>query len=57
MNAAKTGNLGSKGDVHLHVTTHYHMHAIVSDGVAGMLEKHNDTFARHLQNQLRKMNR
>lgn len=54
--ASQGGSSGS-GDVHVHVHQTNHLHAIDGDGVGQMLEKHADTFSRHLEGQLRKMNR
>jgi hypothetical protein len=44
---------------HIHATAHFapQIHALDADGVDRVLEKHQDTFQRHFENTLRKMNR
>jgi len=56
-NAARNGNLtGSGGDIHLHVTHAPQIHAVDSEGVERMLTKHADTFTKHINNHIRKLN-
>jgi hypothetical protein len=57
-NAARNGNLdGGGGDVHVHHHMTSHIHAIDGASVKGMLEKHADVFARHVDGHIRKLNR
>jgi len=55
--AARSGSGDSGPAVQLHYRPTYHVQTIDGSGVRGMLEKHSDEFSRHMNNQLRKMNR
>ena len=43
--------------IHVHHTNHYTVHAIDGASVEGMLNKHASTFHKHVENQLRRMNK
>ncbi len=55
--AAKFGGDSSGGDVHVHHSPTYHIHAIDGASVRGMLTKHKEEFSQHFHGELRKMNR
>ncbi len=51
-----TGNSKS-GDTHVHIHSSPTVHALDSEGMSRVLDKHSDTLAQHFNNHLRKMNR
>jgi hypothetical protein len=54
--AARSGNTGGGGEVHLHAHFTPHIEALDADGVDRVLTKHRDTFAKHFHDHVRKMN-
>ncbi len=55
--AAKFGGDSSGGDVNVHHSPTYHIHAIDGASVRGMLTKHKEEFSQHFHGELRKLNR
>jgi hypothetical protein len=57
-NMAKSGGM-SGGGAHVQMAAHFSptVHAMDSEGVDRVLEKHQDKFQQHFQRTLRKMNR
>jgi hypothetical protein len=57
-NMAKNGGMSQQA-AHVHMAAHFapHVHALDSDGVDKVLEKHQATFQKHFQRTLRKMNK
>jgi hypothetical protein len=45
------------GDTHIHHHSTYHVQALDSDGVDRVLHEHHETFARHFENHVRRLNR
>jgi len=57
-NMARSGNMGGGGSqVHLHHSPTYHVQTIDGDGIRGVLDKHSQEFTKHVNKQLRNMNR
>jgi hypothetical protein len=54
---AASGSMGGGTTVHLHHSPTYHVQTIDGDGIRGVLTEHSDEFARHMQGEIRKMNR
>lgn len=56
-NLVRDGGL-SRGQT-IHAVAHFapHIHSLDAEGVDRVLEKHQDTFQKHFENTLRKMNK
>jgi hypothetical protein len=54
---ARSGNMGGGKTYHAHVNPTYHLHALDTEGMEKMLNKHSDTINKHVSNTMRKMNR
>jgi len=54
---ASSGNMGGGTQNHAHVHTTYHVQALDGSGMEKVLEKHSQTLAKHVSNELRKLNR
>jgi hypothetical protein len=56
-NMARSGTMGGGSAYHAHVNPTYHLHALDTEGMEKMLNKHSNTIDKHVSNTLRKMNR
>jgi hypothetical protein len=55
-NAANSGRIGGGTHVHVHYAPTNHIQALDSDGVDKVLTEHKETFHRHFEDHVRKMN-
>jgi hypothetical protein len=53
----RSGRMTQQPSHTLHYAPTYHVQAIDSDGVKGMLDQHDEEFTRHYNNHVRKTNR
>jgi hypothetical protein len=56
-NMARSGTMGGGNHYHAHVSPTYHLQALDSSGMDKILDKHQNTLTKHVNNTLRKMNR
>lgn len=56
-NAARSGNLGGKGDTHVHIHHSPTINALDSAGMERALKKHAEVIARHVNAEIRRTNR
>jgi hypothetical protein len=54
---AASGTMGGTTELHVHHSPTYHVQTIDGDGIRDTLTKHSDEFSRHVQGEIRKMNR
>lgn len=54
---AASGSMGGATTYHVHHSPTYHVQTIDGDGIRDTLTKHSDEFARHVQGEIRKLNR
>jgi hypothetical protein len=54
--AARSGNMGQSGEVHVHIHQTNHVQALDSEGMDRVLDAHKDRLTQHFNDHVRKMN-
>jgi hypothetical protein len=54
---ASSGTMGGGNHYHAHMSPTYHVQALDSGGIEKVLDKHSQTLAKHVSNEMRKLNR